>query len=86
MCKLTASLIAIYICAQAFPSPEDYRVKKDGDKDKSKEVIIRKNDDVERVRRYVKLSSGIWHFMVRDLVVLFLKVDSCRKLGTARLN
>lgn len=61
MCKLIASLIAICICAQAFPSPEDYRVKRTRTrlKDKVKEVIILKNDDVERVRRYVKLLSGI---------------------------
>lgn len=86
MCKLIASLITICICAQAFPSPEDYKVKKDGDKDKSKEVIIRKNDDVERVRRYVELSSGIWHFMVR-FGCFILKGGFLRKwLGTARLN
>ena len=71
MCKLIASLITICICAQAFPSPEDYRVKKDGDKDKSKEVIIRKNDDVERVRRYVKLLSGLLGILWSDFWLFY---------------
>ena len=71
MCKLIASLITICICAQTFPSPEDYRVKKDGDKDKRKEVIIRKNDDVERVRRYMLNCHQEFSILWSDLVVLF---------------
>lgn len=71
---------------KAFPSPEDYRVKKDGDKDKSKEVIIRKNDDVERVRRaHLNDLENIPIFLIIALMFMLANLSPTRGIWCLRI-